>query len=52
MPVKPFKKPTKRITRSISFLPECLAHLAKKGAKESRSVNWLVNDLVRKDAGK
>lgn len=43
---------TPRVVRSISFLPECLGHLVARAAAESRSVNWLVNDLARKDAAK
>ena len=44
------RKRTPRVVRSISFLPEAMAHLVKRAKAESRSVNWLVNDLARQDA--
>jgi len=50
MATKPKTKP--RVTRSISFLPAHLEHLKKRAKAENRSVNFLVNELVRLDNGK
>lgn len=44
------RKRVSRIIRSISFPPDMLSHLAKRAKAESRSVNWLVIELIRKDA--
>ena len=36
-----------RITRSISFEADLMVYCKKKAAKLRRTVNWVVNDLVR-----
>lgn len=42
------KKSPRLITRSISFDPAVLDYLKARAVKERRSVNWLVNELLRK----
>jgi hypothetical protein len=42
------KKPA-RITRSISFEKNLMSHCKKRAKELNRSVNWVVNNLVRLD---
>jgi hypothetical protein len=45
------KKPVsrvKRITRSVSFHKDVLNHVKARAAELDRSVNWVLNDLVKK----
>ena len=39
-----------RVTRSISFEGQLMAHLKKRAREWDRSVNWVVNELVRRES--
>lgn len=41
------KSAAARVTRSISFEADLMMYCKKKAAKLRRTVNWVVNDLVR-----
>lgn len=42
-------KTAKRVTRSIAFEPALFDYLVEESKRQERSINWLVNHLVRKD---
>lgn len=46
------RRTTSRINRSISFPAALHEYVARKAAKEQRSFNWIVNDLVQKELAK
>lgn len=37
------------ITRSISFDPALLEYAKVRATRERRSVNWIVNDIIREE---
>ncbi len=39
----------KRITRSISFETPLLNYLKQQAAEQKRTVNWLVNELIKQE---
>lgn len=41
-----------RINRSISFPSDLHAYVTRKAAKERRSFNWIVNDLILRELQK
>jgi len=45
---KKLVSPVKRITRSVSFHKDVFAHVKARAAELDRSVNWVLNDLIKK----
>jgi hypothetical protein len=48
MPPKP-KKKSPRVTRSISFEIALMSHCKKRARELRRTVNWVVNEMIRAD---
>jgi hypothetical protein len=48
MKLKALQKNVKRVTRSVSFPKELFGYVKDRAAELDRSVNWVLNDLVKK----
>jgi hypothetical protein len=48
MKLKAPQKNVKRVTRSVSFPKEVFGYVKDQAAELDRSVNWVLNDLVKK----
>lgn len=48
MKLKSSPKTVKRVTRSVSFPKEVFVYVKDRAAELDRSVNWVLNDLVKK----